>query len=567
MNIVRLIYTMILLSSVLIALFLINYSYKRRTIPGAVYFILTMICAILYSVTYIGEINSDRISSAAFWFSMEHIPIPIQHYLWLIMSLEYVGIPKKQLRLFKYIMLYHPIAYIVIYYTNPIHHLYISSVSFCSNGYFPVLYTVKGPLFYAMVLSGTLIGTISAIYYIYGYMKAPRLQRGGHIIMLVASIFPWAAVYVNAAGIASLQIDYFPILFIISGLLYAFGMFHYRIFNAVTIATDMVFRKSKEGIMLIDRSDHIIDVNDALLEHYPELSRLSKRNTLSGFIQAHTEFTDFGEKSNKLQYQLIGKDGIKHYSAELTEILEEDDRLVIGKILTVEDISLYIEHQKRLESIASNAIMKAESNELSFLQAQIKPHFLNNTLSVIASMITRRPSEAKALIAELGEHLANCYYVDNASPMITLEKELESVNTYVSIEKARFRERLNFHMVCQHIPQIMLPRLVIQPLVENAIRHGILKKAEAGDVWLTISEDDDGVLFEIKDNGAGMTEQMVQKLLDENGIPNSIGISNINKRLCRYYGKGLEIISQPGRGTQIKFHIPRISTMDGGEGL
>lgn len=567
MNMVRLIYTLILMSSVPVAMFLIIYSYKRRTIPGAVYFILTMICAILYSVTYIGEINSDRISSAVFWFSLEHIPIPIQHYLWLIMSLEYVGIPKKQLRLFKYIMLYHPIAYILIYFTNPIHHLYISSVSFHSNGYFPVLYTVKGPLFYAMVLSGTLIGTISVIYYIYGFMKAPRLQRGGHVIMLVASVFPWAAVYLNAAGIASLEIDYFPVLSIISGLLYAFGMFHYRIFNAVTIATEIAFRKSKEGIMLIDRSDHIIDVNDVLLELYPELSRLSKRNTLSWLIQRYPEFTKLGEKSNKLQYQLTGKDGIRHYTAELTEILAEDGRLVIGKILTVEDISLFIEHQKRLESIASDAIIKAESNELSFLQAQIKPHFLNNTLSVIGSMITRSPGEAKVLIAELGEHLANCYYVDNASPMITLEKELESVNTYVSIEKARFRERLNFHMECQHIPQIMIPRLVIQPLVENAIRHGILKKAETGDVWLIISEDDDCVLFEVKDNGVGMTEKMVQKLLHENGIPNSIGISNINKRLCRYYGKGLEIISQPNRGTLIQFYIPRISTIDRGEGL
>lgn len=100
-----------------------------------------------------------------------------------------------------------------------------------------------------------------------------------------------------------------------------------------------------------------------------------------------------------------------------------DDNFEIGKVLTITDITLFVEKQKSLESIASTAIYQAETSELSFLQAQIKPHFLNNTLSVIGSMITRSPQEAEALIAELGEYLANCYYFDSTSPMALLEKE------------------------------------------------------------------------------------------------------------------------------------------------
>ncbi len=553
---VRLFYTLILLFTLPTAILLIVYAYRRRTIPGTGYFIAIMVCAIFYNSTYIGEINSDSISTAMLWFNLEHIPIPIQHYLWLLMSLEYVRITKKQLRLFKFAMLYHPIVYILIYYTNPIHHLYISSVSFQSNGYFPVLYTVKGPLFMLMVLSGTLIGIISAFYYIYGFMKAPRLQHGGYIIMLIASLLPWSAVYINAAGQSFLGIDYFPVFCVVSGLLYAFGMFRYRIFNAVPIVTETVFRQSKEGVMLIDRSNQIIDVNDTFLRLYPELGRLSRKNTLFLFIQEHPEFEGLSRGNVKLQYQYTSGRETRHFSAEITEIIAEDGQFLLGKIFTIEDITLFAEHQKRLENLASNALTQAESNELSFLQAQIQPHFLNNTLSVIASMISRSPNEAKALIAELGEHLANCYYVDNTSPMISLEKELESVNTYVFIEKARFRERLNFHLVCERIPQIFIPRLVIQPLVENAIRHGILKKAEAGNVWLIISGDDERIRFEIRDDGVGMSGDAIKKLLCESNNIRSIGISNINKRLNKYYGTGLQITGQPEQGLQVTFHVP-----------
>jgi two-component system LytT family sensor kinase len=327
-------------------------------------------------------------------------------------------------------------------------------------------------------------------------------------------------------------------------------------FQFIPIAYEKVFRKSAEGILLADMTGHIIDANNAIAEMYPELSRLSGSLILSPFLESHPELKELSTNSAGILYEWDDSGTVKHYRAQLTSIDAENGKRM-GQILSINDVTLLVEYQRRLETAAMAARAEAETSELSFLQAQIKPHFLNNTLSVIASMITRSPDEAKALIAELGEHLSNCYYFDSASPMVMLEKELESVGTYVAIEKARFRERLNYHLLCDDIPQISLPRLVLQPLVENAIRHGILKKAGVGNVWLTIREEEKGVRFEVKDDGVGMKAETMEKLLYDGDSTHSIGLSNIHKRLQKHYGTELQIVSRLGTGTQVSFHIPR----------
>lgn len=136
MDAVRLTFTMILLATILCAMLLIQYAYKRREMPGAKYFILLLVSAIIYNIAYIGEINSKHFSEAMFWFNFQHIPIPLQHYLWVMMSLEYAKVEKKYLKKARYIGLYHPILYMLIFFTNPIHHLYVSTYQFKSNVFF-----------------------------------------------------------------------------------------------------------------------------------------------------------------------------------------------------------------------------------------------------------------------------------------------------------------------------------------------------------------------------------------------------------------------------------------------
>lgn len=566
MDMVRLLFTLLLSSSVICALLLIKYASMRRSMPGAGYFVLLLVSTVVSNISYTAEINALTLSAALFWFYVQHLSTPLQHYFWMMLSLEYSEAPKGIVRTAKYIGLLHPAIFYLIFFTNHLHHQYISSYNFVSNGHFWVILSAKEPLYMLMVASGTLIGAISMFFYIWGLMRSPRLHRYGYLIMMVASVIPWITVYLIATNTNYLGIDYFPVVSIISGILYMLGIFKFRIFNAIPIATAMVFRRSKEGVIIVDLDDQIVDANDSFTKLYPDLKDRLHHYTLRLFTENHPELKGVYGESPIFTYSLPDESTERHYQAEVTKVMT-DDALEIGKVLTITDITLFIEKQKSLENIASTAIVQAETNELSFLQAQIKPHFLNNTLSVIGSMITRNPQEAKALIAELGEHLANCYYFDSNSPMVLLEKELESVGTYVSIEKARFRERLSFHQEYDNIPPISIPRLVIQPLVENALRHGILKKAGMGNVWLTISVEEKGFRFQVRDDGVGMSEEILSRLFCGSENAHSIGLSNIHRRLIKHYGQGLTITSVPGTGTKVWFFIPETTLPERGTAL
>jgi len=554
MNSIRLFYTILILISIVCGFFLLNYSYKRRKMPGAKYFILVLIAIIIYDGEYIKELNATNFSTALFWFHLEHIVIPLLHYFWFMMSLDYVKLPKKQWRILKYIMLCHPIFAYILYFTNSFHHLYISEFHFVSNGYFSVINTTKGILYPAPVIWGSVLGLISTSLYIRACIKAHRLHRKGYIIMIAAALFPWATTLLNVYKLNYLGIDYFPIVTIISGILYLYGIFHFRIFDTIPIAMETVFRQAKEGILLLDYTSRIIEANAVVVGMYPELGYLRKENTFASFVHSHPEFIDILANKDTIDLRYEEGQQNRYYIARVNKIVTEDD-LQIGKMITITDITQMYERQKNLEMIATDAIDKAETNEISFLQAQINPHFLNNTLSVIASMITRSPMEAKILITDLGEYLSRCYYFDSASPMTSLKKELETVMIYINIEKARFRERINFHIVCECIPEINVPRLVLQPLVENAIRHGILKKVEGGNVWLNIERTMEGIFFEVMDDGVGISEETIASLTIDNPERKGIGIRNIHNRLIKYYHAGL-IIKKVGQGISVSFCIP-----------
>lgn len=212
------------------------------------------------------------------------------------------------------------------------------------------------------------------------------------------------------------------------------------------------------------------------------------------------------------------------------------------------------------------SVDKAIASELAFLQAQIKPHFLHNSLSVIASLTISDPQKARDLISDLSDYLRHSFSFSSTEEMVPLAKEIELVQAYVALEKARFGNRLDFQIVADDYPEVSVPRLSMQPLVENAIRHGIYSLPAGGSVLLRIERGLEELHLSVRDSGVGMAQGHVDSLLFTRGTP-GVGLANIHKRLRRYYGKGLSIKSTPGQGTTVTFSIPLLSTMrKGGAG-
>lgn len=197
--------------------------------------------------------------------------------------------------------------------------------------------------------------------------------------------------------------------------------------------------------------------------------------------------------------------------------------------------------------------------ELAALQAQISPHFVYNTLNTIAAFIRTKPDEARRLLTEFAEFTRRSFRQrDELSPFA---RELEYVHQYLSFEKARFGERLSVvYRVDPEILPTVMPVLLLQPLVENAIRHGIGKKPGPGRVVIAAEDRGNECVISVQDDGVGMEAEKIRQALQARRDRRfGVGLANVNDRLRTLYGSehGLQIESTPGEGTRVSFSIPK----------
>ncbi|MFB9278213.1 ATP-binding protein [Cohnella cellulosilytica] len=195
--------------------------------------------------------------------------------------------------------------------------------------------------------------------------------------------------------------------------------------------------------------------------------------------------------------------------------------------------------------------------EAAYLQAQIKPHFLFNTLNSLIALGEIDTDKMRRIGDAFSTFLRISFDYSNTSAMVDLEHELELVRSYLYIEQERFGERLAVVQEIESDIRLSLPPLSIQPLVENAVRHGILKRASGGMLRLKVGRTANGVSVEVQDDGVGMTSDLIERLLNRPDPSRpGIGIANTNRRLIQMYGQGLSIRSAPGEGTVVSFIIP-----------
>ncbi|WP_409345210.1 ATP-binding protein [Paenibacillus sp. MBLB4367] len=202
---------------------------------------------------------------------------------------------------------------------------------------------------------------------------------------------------------------------------------------------------------------------------------------------------------------------------------------------------------------------RAVHMEVAFLQSQIKPHFLYNVLNSIVASSYTDVERARKMIADLADYLRGSFRFSNAEERIGFAEEFSLVRTYVEIERARFKNRIRFdYDIAEAAYSLRMPPLLLQPLVENAIRHGIGDRIEGGTVTVTVEESDGKWRFVVADDGVGIAPERLKTLLDRADTDESqgVGLRNINKRLKYEYGISLELESEPGRGTKVTIRIP-----------
>ncbi len=184
--------------------------------------------------------------------------------------------------------------------------------------------------------------------------------------------------------------------------------------------------------------------------------------------------------------------------------------------------------------------------------SQIKSHFLYNALNSIYILCGKDLKAGRQAISDLSDYLrANMSFMDSEEP-IPFEQEMDHVRAYLSLEKLRFPEELNYSIVTP-VTDFMLPALTVQPLVENAVRHGIVPTGREGILVISTRENTEDIFITISDNGRGFDEE------GGNGEDRKhIGIQNVRERLKRQVGAELVISSTLGEGTEVTIKIPKI---------
>ncbi len=234
---------------------------------------------------------------------------------------------------------------------------------------------------------------------------------------------------------------------------------------------------------------------------------------------------------------------LKLYYSKENGITSIHEKLAVG-LSQIISTQLEISKVGKLKELASNAEIKA-------LQAQINPHFLFNSLNTITALLRVNPDSARELIVNLSTYLR--YNIEETSTFVDISKELQQVKAYVEIEKARFGDKLNVSYDIDESIHIKIPSLIIQPIVENSIKHGILGGIGAGNVRIEVKRHDENeVKIVIEDDGIGIPQAFIDSKDAMITKGNRIGMSNVDARLRHIYGTGLHI-ERPAVGTRISF--------------
>ncbi len=273
------------------------------------------------------------------------------------------------------------------------------------------------------------------------------------------------------------------------------------------------------------------------------------------------------EKSNRIPWTVVGIVFVA-VIAVITVIVAEvgtwhSVALSVCALLLIVFISIVVirwEMKQSMKDILESQRIKEEKREMelklqesqiSIMLSQIQPHFLYNTLNSIYQLCETNPMRAKSMVNFFAEYLRNNLSTLEEPGLVSFETELSHVKTYLEIEKIRFEDTLEIEYDIQ-CDAFFLPVLTVQPIVENAVKHGTSKKRGVGTVVISTLEDEEDYIVQVSDTGCGFDPSV-----PKNDGKSHVGIENVRQRLFNMCEGSLTIESEIGVGTLVTIKIPK----------
>lgn len=312
------------------------------------------------------------------------------------------------------------------------------------------------------------------------------------------------------------------------------------------------FTSQKEILSYVGLGDEYYKSNPTTL---PEITKKVLEGEPLGIAQNKSDIGyNQGEPGNlesavvvplKTKEEVVGT--LMLYRSGQNSISESDIELGVG-------LAHLFTTQLELSMLDEQAKIIAQA-KIKVLQSQMNPHFLFNSLNTISVLCRTNPIKAREVINNLA-----IYYrknLKNVEDLTDLKEELEHVRSYLAIEKIRFNNKLNIIYEIDADMDIKIPPLTIQPIVENAVIHGILPKRNGGNILIKVKDSGDMVRITVTDNGVGMDRELLDSINKMQFPKGSYGLSLLVKRLLITYGDrvNFNINSEPGQGTEVNLVI------------
>lgn len=228
-----------------------------------------------------------------------------------------------------------------------------------------------------------------------------------------------------------------------------------------------------------------------------------------------------------------------------------------GLVRATSEVADWVAAQLELAELDASRAALAEA-EVRALRAQISPHFIYNALTAIASFITTDPPQARELVLEFADFTR--YSFRREGDFTTIAEELGSVGSYLKLERARFGDRIAVTLqVAPEVLATVIPFLSVQPLVENAVRHGLESKVGGGRITITAADSGAYAQITVEDDGVGIDPETLRDVLAGRPSAEHIGLRNVDSRLRQVYGNGhgLVVETNIGAGTLVTMRVPK----------
>ena len=246
-----------------------------------------------------------------------------------------------------------------------------------------------------------------------------------------------------------------------------------------------------------------------------------------------------------------------HVADELAGVMVVASAAGTTSQAAVREVAEWVAYALERGQLEASADTAAQA-ELRALRAEISPHFVYNALTVIASFVRSDPDRARELMLDFADY--SRYSVARHGDYTTVADEFRAIEAYLALQRAVLGERLRVQVrVAPEVLAVAVPYLVLQPLVENAIRHGIEPRPEPGTVQVHGEAVGAECVISVEDDGVGMDPELVETVLAGRGDPNCVGLANVDRRLRSVFGPyyGLVVETAPAAGTRVIVRVPR----------